>query len=167
MRALRLVVMFLLGVGVAAVLGMVPQVIADSGRQVAFTNVPNTPTVLDLGAMGDSPTDLVVVSSAGFTDDTGRNGTVNGFEFYADLGDVAGDPFDDLLGIMVYDFGDGSTIVSMSKTFIPLEDNEIPIGQSVDRALVGGTGEFLGVMGVDAVTRNADDSYSHLLTLDR
>ena len=167
MRALRLVVMFLLGVGVAAVLGMVPQVIADSGRQVAFTNVPNTPTVVDLGMMGESPADLVVVSSAAFTDDTGRNGTVNGFELFADLGDVASDPFDDLLGIMVYDFGDGSTIVAMSKTFIPLEDNEIPIGQTVDRALVGGTGEFLGVMGEDAVTRNADDSYSHVLTLDR
>jgi hypothetical protein len=37
--------------------------------------------------------------------------------------------------------------------------------QTVVRAIVGGTGKYLGVRGQDAGTRNPDGSYTHVLTI--
>lgn len=66
----------------------------------------------------------------------------------------------------VFDLPDGQISVMGISYYVPdatlLED-----GKPVVRAIVGGTGAYLGVKGEVATTRNADNSYTHELTINR
>ncbi len=43
----------------------------------------------------------------------------------------------------------------------------LPAGEPVTRAIVGGTGDYLGISGEVATVRNSDDTYTHTMTFIR
>jgi hypothetical protein len=70
------------------------------------------------------------------------------------------------LAHLVYTFNnktDQIVVESVSDYSVPLSTLEK--NQTVVRPILGGTGNYLGVRGQDVGTRNADGSYTHVLTM--
>jgi hypothetical protein len=47
----------------------------------------------------------------------------------------------------------------------PVQSNTLEKNQTIVRPILGGTGKYLGIRGQDVGTRNADGSYTHVLTM--
>ena len=96
-----------------------------------------------------------------------------------------GEPFGNLIGTMttvspldagtrpgleerllsaVFDFPDGQVSV-LGVSYYDPEELLLSDGEEFVRAIVGGTGAYVGVSGEVATTRNADNSYTHVLRL--
>ena len=67
---------------------------------------------------------------------------------------------------MVFDFGEGNTIVVGGKSIYPnIDKSEIVENQPQLRAIIGGTGSFIGARGQISTKRNDDGTYEHLVEL--
>lgn len=96
-----------------------------------------------------------------------------------------GEPFGNLIGTMttvspleagtrpgleerllsaVFDFPDGQVSV-LGVSYYDPDETLLNDGETFVRAIVGGTGAYFGVSGEVATTRNADNSYTHVLRL--
>ena len=61
-------------------------------------------------------------------------------------------------------FEDGDEIMTMGAFEIPENEKYVPTNVPQSRAIIGGTGKYMGIRGQMKVTRNADDTFS--LTLE-
>lgn len=96
-----------------------------------------------------------------------------------------GEPFGNLIGTMttvspldagtrpgleerllsaVFDLPDGQVSV-LGVSYYEPEETLLKDGETFVRAIVGGTGAYVGVSGEVATTRNSDNSYTHVLRL--
>ena len=67
---------------------------------------------------------------------------------------------------MVFDFGEGNTIVVGGKSIYPnIDKSEIVENQPQLRAIIGGTGSFIGARGQISTKRNDDGTYEHFVEL--
>ena len=103
---------------------------------------------------------------AHITGEHGESGMLTGVLMTADVADpVTGDLDVDRLGQLSYDLGNGNTLLAIGETVYRAENVEISANVPQLRAVVGGTGSFMGARGQVMTTRNPDGSYRHEFTL--
>jgi hypothetical protein len=116
---------------------------------------------IDLGEAGTSHGDLLAFE-AGISTDDGMTGTLSGILITIDLPDHDGDVFEDRIGNLVFDFGTTDSIVVAGTSVYSADTVEMNADQPQVRAVIGGTGQFLGASGQVTTTRNDDGSYDHV-----
>ena len=165
-----------LGLGALTVAGAIGFVLASAStlpaaraeqhtRTFELTQQPPTLHPIDLHIEGASVADMVLYEAA-IAGEQGESGTLTGFLITADMPDAeTGDLYQDRLGQLSFDLGDGNSLVVAGEAIYPGEDVEMTANAEQLRAVVGGTGDFLGARGQVATTRNDDGSYRHEVTL--
>jgi hypothetical protein len=68
--------------------------------------------------------------------------------------------------VLFFTFGDGQ-IIALGAVDYPSTAAEFNSGQPVVRAILGGTGKYIGARGQLTSTRNTDGSYTQVFTLVR
>jgi hypothetical protein len=138
---------------------------AQHTRTVVLTQQPPALHPVDLHLEGASVADMVLYE-ASVAGEQGESGTLTGFLITADMPDAeTGDTYQDRLGQLSFDLGHGNSLVVAGEAIYPGEDVEMTANAEQLRAVVGGTGDFLGARGQVETTRNDDGSYRHEITL--
>lgn len=137
----------------------------DAASRLTLVVRQEVPTLtdVDLAEGGKTLGDLLFFE-APIVDDDGNTGEVIGSLATADLPEPAGEPIEDRLANLVFDFGDDSLVV-LGATEYPAEQSEMKASQPQVRAVVGGTGRFLGARGEVVTERQEDGTYVHTFTL--
>ena len=135
-------------------------------RTLVLTQQPPTLHAIDLHTEGASVADMVLYEAA-IAGERGESGTLTGVLITADVPDPeTGDPHQDRLGQLSFDLGDGDSLVVAGEAVYPGGDAEMAAGAAQLRAVVGGTGDFVGARGQVATTRDGEDGgYRHEFTL--
>ena len=120
-------------------------------------------TQVDLGDKGASHGDMLAFE-AGLTAEDGTKGMLSGVLITVDLPD-GDDLFEDRIGQLVFTLGSGDTIVVAGVSNYTEATAEMNAGQPQIRAVIGGTGRYLGARGQVTTSRNADGSYEHAFEL--
>ena len=137
----------------------------QTARTVVLTQQPPALHPVDLHIEGASVADLVLYE-ASLAGEQGESGMLTGFLITADVPDSeTGDIHEDRLGQLSFDLGNGNSLVVAGEAIYPGEDVEMAVNAEQLRAVVGGTGEFMGARGQVETTRNDDGSYQHEFTL--
>ena len=149
----------------AAVLGM-PTASADKQTHtLVLSQAAPSLRPVGGGASGVSVGDILFYE-ARITGDHGENGMLTGVLMTADVADPdTGDLDADRLGQLSFDLGGGNTLLAIGETVYRADDVEITTSLPQLRAVVGGTGSFMGARGQVMTTRNPDGSYRHEFTL--
>ena len=139
--------------------------VAPPTRTLVLTQQPPTLHPVDLHLEGASVADLVLYE-ASVAGEQGESGMLTGFLITADVPDAeTGDVHQDRLGQLSFDLGNGTSLVVAGEAIYPGEDVEMTANAEQLRAVVGGTGEFMGARGQVETTRNDDGTYRHEFTL--
>lgn len=115
---------------------------------------------VDVGAPGRSHGDILAFEAA-LTGEDGSTGTLSGILITVDLPGDGEDVFEDRLGQLVFDFGEGSKILAAGDSVYAEDKHEMSADQPQIRAVIGGTGRYIGARGQLTTTRNGDGSYEH------
>ncbi len=134
-------------------------------RTFVLTQQPPTLHPIDLHIEGASVADMVLYE-ASIAGELGESGMLTGFLITADVPDAeTGDVHHDRLGQLSFDLGNGNSLVVAGEAIYPSGEVEMTADVAQRRAVVGGTGEFIGARGQVETTRNTDGSYRHEFTL--
>jgi hypothetical protein len=135
-------------------------------RTFVLTQQPPVLHAIDLHTEGASVADMVLYEAA-IAGEQGESGTLTGFLITADVPDPeTGDPHQDRLGQLSFDLGGGDSLVVAGEAVYPGAEAEMAAGAAQLRAVVGGTGDFIGARGQVATTRGGDGGgYRHAFTL--
>ncbi len=134
---------------------------ADDHVMVVQQAAPNL-VDLDLGPKLHSHGDALLFGAEVTTDegDTGRlQGMLVTLEFTKD-GSMS---VENRIGHLQFTFEDGTILVA-GLTSYPQGEQEMDEGDPQPRAIIGGTGAFMGVGGQMVTERNDDGTYTHTLT---
>ena len=82
------------------------------------------------------------------------------------IGDGWRDDREERMLTAIFDLPDGQISV-VGVSYYMEGDELLPAGEPVTRAIVGGTGDYVGIDGEVTTVRNADGSYTHTLSLIR
>ena len=119
---------------------------------------------VDLGASSNSPGDLLAFE-AGITAEDGTTGTLSGILITIDLPGDGDDVFEDRIGQLVFDLGSSNSILVAGESVYAETTTEMNADQPQLRAVIGGTGQYIGARGQVTTTRNADGTYEHAFEL--
>ena len=73
---------------------------------------------------------------------------------------------EDRIASMVFDLGNADTLVISGKSVYPYRHKpQMDKNNPQIRAVIGGTGKYIGARGQIATTRNDDETYTHLIEL--
>jgi hypothetical protein len=158
--ATRVALATLLAVGLA---GSVTAATDDSATFTIAQDVP-TLTVVAIDESAASHGDLLIFEAT-ITHEDGREGILRGSLLTVDLPDEAGDSLEDRIGQLVFDLGEGDSLVVAGTSVYEREADEMMPGAAQIRAVVGGTGRYVGARGEVATVRNEDGTYDHAFTL--
>jgi len=139
--------------------------VAQQTLTVTHGAVP-VPTYLDLGEPGDSAGDQRIWQFDGQTADkksvmtdwimttTSRTSSIKGLESRVTLG--------------VFSFGKDKkdTILIQGLGFYPTTGSTLKSDAVLERAVIGGTGQYAGAVGVVTSTHFDDDTWQHVFTLN-
>jgi len=93
-------------------------------------------------------------------------GTLHGWLVTITLdGHPSGHANEQRIGLINYDFGEGTALVVAGMHGLNLGDPQLVEGRSSVRAVIGGTGRFLGATGQVVTTRQPDGRYEHRFEL--
>lgn len=121
---------------------------------------------VDIGVAGKSVGDLYIFGAA-VTDSKGRKGSLTGTLLVADAIDPkTGKVWETRLGDLTFIL-DGDQLLAKGASVYPRTDREMEVNKPQVRALIGGTGRFVGVDGDVSTVRNADGTYTHTFRLMR
>lgn len=153
--------LFLLGAGSVMLSG--GPVIGQARTILKLHQAPPELHNIDVAPTGHSDGDILTYE-AELTAENGRHVTLDGYLVIVDEAN-ASETEEDRFSHMVFNFGDGSTIVAEGRsaytaTAIEMENNVPRL-----RAIVGGTGEYIGARGQISTVRNEDGSYDHSIEL--
>ena len=138
---------------------------APPTRTIVLTQQPPALHPGDLHIEGASVADMVLYEAA-IAGEQGESGLLTGFLITADVPDAeTGDVHQDRLGQLSFDLGNGNSLVVAGEAVYPGEEVEMTANAAQLRAVVGGTGEFMGARGQVETTRNEGGSYRHEFTL--
>ena len=160
-------------IGLAAVLASTLMAACGQRSTTALTETltvyEDKPTMklLDLGEPGNSPGDVYHFFA---TLHSAPGGPVTGEVFGSKtLIKIATDTNPNLetrATVLFFTFANHQDqIVAVGATDYPPTVGEFDAGQPIVRAILGGTGEYMGARGQVASTRNADGSYKQVFTL--
>jgi hypothetical protein len=120
-------------------------------------------TQVDVGAADRSHGDMLAFEAA-VTAEDGSKGTMSGILITIDLPEGE-DLFEDRIGQIVFDLGNSDGIVVAGESIYSPNAAEMNAAQPQLRAVVGGTGRYIGARGQVTTSRNADGSYEHAFEL--
>lgn len=121
---------------------------------------------VDLGTPGKSVGDLYIFDAA-VTDSQGRKGALTGTLLVADIADPkTGKVLETRVGELIFIL-DGDQLLAKGASVYPRTDREMEVNKPQVRAVIGGTGRFVGVDGDVSTVRNADGTYTHTFRLMR
>jgi len=126
-----------------------------------------TLTHLDLGPPGNSPGDVYHFFAPLHSSPGGPvTGEVFGSKTLFKVATDANPNFEKRATLLFFTFGDRQDqIIALGVHDYSPTAAEFNAGKSVVRAILGGTGKYMGARGQLASTRNADGSYTQVFTL--
>lgn len=139
---------------------------ANAQKHTLFNVHQDAPAItqVDLGDPGRSHGDMLAFE-AGLTAEDGTNGTLSGVLITIDLPGDGDDLFEDRIGQLVFAFGSSDGIVVAGESIYAETTAEMNADQPQIRAVIGGTGRFIGARGQVTTSRNKDGSYEHTFEL--
>ena len=119
---------------------------------------------VDIGRKGQSHGDLMAFDAA-VQATNGEKGKLSGFVLTVDIPEKEHEVFQDRIDSMVFDFGNANTLVISGKAAYP-HRGELEIAKNIPqiRAIVGGTGKYIGARGQITTVRD-DEGYTHVIEL--
>jgi hypothetical protein len=126
-------------------------------------DVPVLVTV-DVGSPGASHADMLAFEAT-ITSDDGTAGVLRGILTTVDIPDDSGDVFEDRVGQLVFDLGDGNMLVVSGASVYPPQSVEMAPNKEQVRAVIGGTGDFIGARGQVTTIRADQGHYDHTFEL--
>jgi hypothetical protein len=138
---------------------------ASAQAAETFAIVQDKPELvhIDLGVDGGSHGDMLAFE-AGFTTEDGQKGIMSGIIVTVGIPDAEGTYFD-RVGNIVLDFGGSDSLVVGGHSTYPVGVGEIAVDAPQVRAIVGGTGRFIGARGQVTTTRRDAGHYDHTIEL--
>lgn len=118
---------------------------------------------IDVAPAGHSDGDILTYE-AELQGENGRHATLDGYLVIVDEANDS-ESEEDRFSHMVFDFGNGSTIVAEGRSPYTAKAIEMVNNAPRLRAVVGGTGEYIGARGQISTWRNEDGSYDHTIEL--
>ncbi len=118
---------------------------------------------VDVGQPGASHGDILAFEAAIARED-GKAGTLRGMLTTVDIPD-GDDLLEDRVGQLVFDLGDGDMLVVAGSSVYPPGGVEMAAEAGQVRAVIGGTGAFIGARGQVTTIRAADGHYDHSFEL--
>ena len=118
----------------------------------------------DLTTAGASHGDMLAFQARFATEDGGA-GMLNGLLITVDIADGELDLLEDRIGQFAFDFGTGDSILVAGQSVYPETEHEMSVDAPQVRAVIGGTGTYMGARGQITTTRNTDGSYEHMFEL--
>lgn len=142
----------------------------SSSKWTTITFIQDKPALvhLNLGDTAHSHGDGMAFEAV-INDTAGNNmGEVLGWLVTVDIMD--GDSSNPIhvserIGTMVFNLGDENEIIAQGGTSYHKGEQQMKLGLSQKRAIVGGTGKYKGVNGEVTTTRNDDGTYTHVLDI--
>ena len=120
---------------------------------------------IDLDREGPSHGDLLAFDAEVLTDSNVK-GTLSGYLLTIFIPEEDHEDFQERMVQMVFDLGDGNTILVGGRSLYPdMEEAEMQENVPQVRAIIGGTGTYIGARGQITTTRMSDGSYEHVLEL--
>tara|TARA_B110000211_G_scaffold130494_1_gene149940 strand:- start:53 stop:631 length:579 start_codon:yes stop_codon:yes gene_type:complete len=120
---------------------------------------------VDIGRKGQSHGDLMAFDAA-VQATNGEKGKLSGFVLTVDIPEKEHEVFQDRIDSMVFDFGNANTLVISGKAAYPHRGElEIAKNNPQIRAIVGGTGKYIGARGQITTIRDDDEGYTHVIEL--
>jgi len=131
-----------------------------------FTILQDLPalTHVDVGLEGASHGDIMAFE-APFTTEDGSTGVMSGMVITVDIAVGEGENFLDRIAQIVVDFGGSDTLVIGGIASYPTGEVIMAPDAPQLRAVIGGTGRFIGARGQVATTRRDAGHYEHSFTL--
>lgn len=140
----------------------------SSQESLTLTQSSDTPVeliALDLNAEGDQGD--VTTFDADIYKDGELYGSIMGtMTKVGSLGEGSRPDREERMLVAVYDLPGGQISVQGVSYYLD-QDRVLPENEAITRAIVGGTGDYFGISGEVTTTRNADDSYTHVLSFYR
>lgn len=118
---------------------------------------------LDLGMQGASHGDMLAFEAA-VSGDGGLKGVMYGLLTTVDIAE-GDDAFEDRAGQVFLDLGNGNSIAVAGMSVYKNNSREMDPNAPQIRAVIGGTGGYIGTRGQVTTTRNLDGSYEHVVEL--
>lgn len=118
---------------------------------------------VDVGNAGSSHGDLLAFEAAIARED-GTAGILRGMLTTVDIPD-GDDLLEDRVGQLVFDLGDGDMLVVAGSSVYPPGSVEMAADTAQIRAVIGGTGDFIGARGQLTTVRAEDGHYDHTFEL--
>ena len=120
---------------------------------------------VDLGKKGQTHGDMLAFD-ARFQTKKGLKGKLSGIIFTVDIPEKEHEIFQDRIVSMVFDFGEANTIVVSGKSvYLHRGELEMVPNNPQIRAIIGGTGTYIGARGQISTTREKDGTYTHRIEL--
>lgn len=123
------------------------------------------PTVIDLGPAGDTVGDERIWHFLG----TAPDGSTVIIDFIMTNTAQSEDPdgLDSRMTDAVFSFGEGSgdTLLVHGIGLYPKNGSTVKVSQTLERAIIGGTGKYAGASGTVSSTHMADGTWQHVLNV--
>ena len=152
-------------IGVVSMLGSGMAASEDAVTTIKLHQSPPELTTVDSGKTGRSAGDILAFE-ADLQGEHGLTAKLNGYNSIMEIA-VGGKRREDRISHIVFDFGDGSTIIVAGRSSYNPDTLEISNSLPQPRAIIGGTGKYIGARGEVATVRNSDGSYEHSIALVR
>lgn len=140
-----------------------PAAIADEVTEFLVHQETPVLATVDIGYGGKSHGDMLAFEAAISTED-GDEGILSGILITIDLPRGQSE-FEDRIGNLVFAFADSDSIVVAGATVYAQDATEMNANHPQARAVIGGTGKYLGARGQVTTTRNEDGTYEHAFKL--
>ena len=128
-----------------------------------FYQAPPELSTLDAGQEGRSPGDIVAFKATARSE-SGETAYINGYDVIIDVAGGA-EPVEERFTYVVVEFGDNSTMIVAGKSMYNPKLVEIANDVPQVRAVIGGTGKYIGASGQVTTIRNQNGSYVHTVEL--
>ncbi len=120
---------------------------------------------VDLGKDGASHGDMLAFDAVVKTAE-GVKGKLSGFVLTVDVPEKDHEVFQDRMVSMAFDLGGANTLVIGGKSVYPHQGElEMEKENPQIRAVIGGTGKYIGARGQVSTTREKDGGYTHRIEL--
>jgi hypothetical protein len=135
-------------------------------RTLVVQQEPPSFVDIEVDAKGRRVGDLYVFG-ARVTDSEGRKGSLIGTLLVVDIPDnKTGNLYETRIGDLTFTLGSDQLLVK-GATVYPFKEKEMRVNQPQVRAIIGGTGQFVGQDGEVTTVRNANGTYTHTMRLTR